>query len=274
MASGTDIAEIKAREILDSRGNPTIEVDVRLSSGVMGRAAVPSGASTGVHEALELRDGDAKRYGGKGVLKAVGNVNTQDRRCAQGLRCHPAGRPRCAADRRSTAPRTRRNLGANAMLGVSLATAHAAAASKKSPALSLPESRRAPHAGADDERAQRRQPRRLQRRHAGVHDRAGRRAHRWPTRFAWAPRFFMRSPACSKKRGQSTNVGDEGGFAPNLSSNEEPIEVILEAIAKAGYKPGADVAHRARPGLERILRTTANTSSRAPTRRRAPPTRW
>src|ERR1700692_550970 len=77
MASGTDIAEIKAREILDSRGNPTVEVDVRLSSGAMGGAAVPSGASTGVHEALELRDGDAKRYGGKGVMKAVGNVNTK-----------------------------------------------------------------------------------------------------------------------------------------------------------------------------------------------------
>src|SRR5271166_6398184 len=132
MASGTDIAEIKAREILDSRGNPTIEVDVRLASGAMGRAAVPSGASTGVHEALELRDGDTKRYGGKGVLKAVANVNTK---IAAALKGFDAIR-QADLDARLIeldGSENKANLGANAMLGVSLATAHAAAASKNLP---------------------------------------------------------------------------------------------------------------------------------------------
>src|SRR5208337_1282611 len=120
MASGTDIAEIKAREILDSRGNPTIEVDVRLASGAMGRAAVPSGASTGVHEALELRDGDTRRYGGKGVLKAVGNVNTKIAAALKGFDAtHQAD-----LDARLIAldgTENKASLGANAMLGVSLA---------------------------------------------------------------------------------------------------------------------------------------------------------
>ena len=132
MASGTDIAEIKAREILDSRGNPTIEVDVRLASGAMGRAAVPSGASTGVHEALELRDGDPKRFGGKGVMKAVGNVNTK---IAAALRGFDATR-QADLDAKLIAldgTENKANLGANAMLGVSLAAAHAAAAAKNLP---------------------------------------------------------------------------------------------------------------------------------------------
>src|SRR4030088_523658 len=122
MGSGTDITEIKAREILDSRGNPTIEVDVLLASGAMGRAAVPSGASTGVHEALELRDGDAKRYGGKGVLKAVGNVNTK---IAEALRGFDATH-QADLDARLIeldGSENKANLGANAMLGVSLASA-------------------------------------------------------------------------------------------------------------------------------------------------------
>ena len=120
MASGSDIAEIKAREILDSRGNPTLEVDVRLSGGAMGRAAVPSGASTGVHEALELRDGDSKRYGGKGVLKAVGNVNL---RIAPKLFGHDATRQADLDAQMFELDHTenKASLGANAMLGVSLA---------------------------------------------------------------------------------------------------------------------------------------------------------
>src|SRR5580692_11206880 len=130
--SATEISEIKAREILDSRGNPTIEVDVRLAGGAMGRAAVPSGASTGVHEALELRDGDAKRYGGKGVRNAVGNVNTK---IATALRGFDATR-QADLDAKLIAldgTENKANLGANAMLGVSLASAHAAAASKNVP---------------------------------------------------------------------------------------------------------------------------------------------
>ena len=132
MASATGIAEIKAREILDSRGNPTIEVDVRLSGGARGRAAVPSGASTGVHEALELRDGDKKRYGGKGVLKAVANVN---RVIAPKLAGFDASRQ---ADLDAQlieldGTENKSKLGANAILGVSLAAAHAAAAAKDLP---------------------------------------------------------------------------------------------------------------------------------------------
>ena len=127
--SATEITEIKAREILDSRGNPTIEVDVRLSGGAVGRAAVPSGASTGVHEALELRDGDLKRYGGKGVLKAVGNVNTLIAPQVRGRDANDqAGLDQCLIELDGTENKS--HLGANAMLGVSLATAHAAAAAK------------------------------------------------------------------------------------------------------------------------------------------------
>src|SRR5271169_3765791 len=127
MAASTEIVEIKAREILDSRGNPTVEVDVRLRGGALGRAAVPSGASTGVHEALELRDGDAKRYGGQGVMQAVGNANTK---IASALHGFDATR-QADLDAKLIAldgTENKANLGANAMLGVSLAAAHAAAA--------------------------------------------------------------------------------------------------------------------------------------------------
>ncbi len=240
MASGTDIAEIKAREILDSRGNPTIEVDVRLASGAMGRAAVPSGASTGVHEALELRDGDAKRYGGKGVLKAVANVNTK---IAAALRGFDATR-QADLDARLIAldgSENKANLGANAMLGVSLATAHAAAAAKNLPLYRYlnPDAHLMPVPMMNVL-------------NGGSHADSSVDMQEFMIVPVGAPTMadavrmgaevFHALASVLKKRGQSTNVGDEGGFAPNLGSNQEPIEVILEAIAKAGYKPGADVA--------------------------------
>ncbi len=240
MASGTDIAEIRAREILDSRGNPTIEVDVRLASGAMGRAAVPSGASTGIHEALELRDGDAKRYGGKGVLKAVANVNTK---IAAALKGFDATR-QAALDAKLIAldgTENKASLGANAMLGVSLATAHAAAAAKNLPLYKYlnPDAHLMPVPMMNVL-------------NGGSHADSSVDMQEYMIVPVGAPTMadavrmgaevFHALAAVLKKRGQSTNVGDEGGFAPNLGSNQEPIEVILEAIAKAGYKPGADVA--------------------------------
>jgi enolase len=240
MASGTDIAEIKAREILDSRGNPTIEVDVRLASGAMGRAAVPSGASTGVHEALELRDGDPKRYGGKGVMKAVANVNTK---IAAALRGFDATR-QADLDAKLIAldgTENKANLGANAMLGVSLAAAHAAAAAKNLPLYR--------YLNAD---AHIMPVPMMNVVNGGKHADSSVDMQEFMIVPCGAPTMaeairmgaevFHALAAVLKKAGHSTNVGDEGGFAPNLKSNEEPIEVILEAISKAGCKPGADVA--------------------------------
>ncbi|HSR57114.1 MAG TPA: phosphopyruvate hydratase, partial [Candidatus Binataceae bacterium] len=240
MASATGIAEIKAREILDSRGNPTIEVDVRLSGGARGRAAVPSGASTGVHEALELRDGDKKRYGGKGVLKAVANVN---RVIAPKLAGFDASRQ---ADLDAQlieldGTENKSKLGANAMLGVSLAAAHAAAAAKDLPLYR--------YLNAD---AHVMPVPMMNVLNGGKHADSSVDMQEFMIVPVGAPTMaeairmgsevFHALAAVLKKRGQSTNVGDEGGFAPNLKSNEEPVEVILEAIAKASYKPGTDVA--------------------------------
>jgi enolase 1/2/3 len=240
MASATGIAGIKAREILDSRGNPTIEVDVRLSGGARGRAAVPSGASTGIHEALELRDGDAKRYGGKGVLKAVANVN---RVIAPKLAGFDASRQTDLDARLIELDGTenKSRLGANAMLGVSLAAAHAAAASKDLPLYR--------YLNSD---AHVMPVPMMNVLNGGKHADSSVDMQEFMIVPVGAPTLaeairmgsevFHALAAVLKKRGQSTNVGDEGGFAPNLKSNEEPVEVILEAIAKAGYKPGTDVA--------------------------------
>jgi enolase 1/2/3 len=240
MPVATQIAEIKAREILDSRGNPTVQVDVRLRGGAFGTAAVPSGASTGVHEALELRDGDPKRYGGKGVLKAVANVNQT---IAAKLKGADATNQR-AIDQTmieldGTANKSK--LGANAMLGVSLAVAHAAAAAKGVPLYLYlnPDARVMPvpmmnvvnggrHADSNVDMQE----------FMIVPVGAGNMADA----VRMGAEVFHALATVLKQRGHSTNVGDEGGFAPNLKSNEEPIEVILEAIAKAGYRPGADVA--------------------------------
>jgi enolase len=240
MAASTEIAEIKAREILDSRGNPTVQVDVRLRGGAFGTAAVPSGASTGVNEALELRDGDAKRYGGKGVLKAVGNVNQA---IAAKLKAADAANQRTIdqtmIELDGTANKSK--LGANATLGVSLAVAHAAAAANGVPLYLYlnPDARVMPvpmmnvlnggrHADSNVDMQE------FMLVPAGAPNMAD--------AVRMGSEVFHALAAVLKKRGHSTNVGDEGGFAPNLKSNEEPIELILEAIAKAGYRPGADVA--------------------------------
>ncbi len=239
MAS-SEITQIHAREILDSRGNPTIEVDLRLHDGSFGRAAVPSGASTGAHEALELRDGDPKRYGGKGVLKAVANVN-------QLIAHHLMGADatdQAAIDRRMLELDGTENLsklGANAILGVSLAAAHAAAACRKLPlylylyreggCLPVPMMNvlnGGRHADSSVD---------MQEFMIVPHG-----ASTFSDALRMGAEVFHKLAAVLKKRGYSTNVGDEGGFAPNLKSNEEPLEAILEAITQAGYRPGDDVA--------------------------------
>ena len=240
MAAKAEIAEIKAREILDSRGNPTIEVDVRLSAGALGRAAVPSGASTGVHEALELRDGDKKRYGGKGVLKAVANVNTV---IAPKLKGADAG-AQAELDNTLLAldgTENKSKLGANAILGVSLAAAHAAAAAKGLPlyrhlnpnghVLPVPMMNVLNGGSHADSNVDMQEFMIV--------------PHGAPT-FAEAIRMgsevFHALGSVLKKLGHSTNVGDEGGYAPNLKNNEEPIELILQAIGNAGYKAGVDMS--------------------------------
>jgi enolase len=236
----TDVELIVAREVLDSRGNPTVEVEAMLMGGAWGRAIVPSGASTGVHEALELRDGDKGRYGGKGVTKAVANVDdviadelfgwdATDQAGIDAYLLELDGTP------------NKGKLGANAMLGVSLAIAHAAAN-----ALQLP----------------------LYRYVGGVHAHVlpvpmmnilngGKHAMDGPDlqefmvmpvgapTFAeglrWGSEVYQALKGVVKAKGYSTGVGDEGGFAPSLKTNEEAIEIILEAVEKAGYKPGEQI---------------------------------
>ena len=239
MAS-SEITQIHAREILDSRGNPTIEVDVRLHDGSMGRAAVPSGASTGAHEVLELRDGDPKRYGGKGVLKAVANVNTVlARKLAGADAADQAGLDRLMLELDGTENLSR--LGANAILGVSLAAAHAAAASRKLPlylhlyrdggCLPVPMMNVLNGGRHADSSVDMQEFMIVPCGAATFHDAV-----------RMGAEVFHKLAAVLRKRGCSTNVGDEGGFAPNLKNNEEPLGAILEAITLAGYRPGDDVA--------------------------------
>ena len=235
------IASVHAREILDSRGNPTVEVDVRLSDGALGRAAVPSGASTGEHEAVELRDGDRKRYAGKGVLTALVNVNREIELEIIGMDAgDQAGLDRklCALDGTPNKER----LGANAILGVSLANAHAAAASAGLPLwkyLGGPTARRMPvpmfnilnggkHA-TDSTDFQEFMVMPLG-------------APSYKEGLRWAVEVYHALAKVLTKMGHQTNVGDEGGFAPSLGGNEPAIDVILEAIAAAGYEAGKDVA--------------------------------
>lgn len=236
----TMIEDIYAREILDSRGNPTVEVEVVLISGAVGRAAIPSGASTGAHEALELRDGEEKRYGGKGVLKAVENVNEK---IAEGLigwdALDQAGIDAFLVGLDGTPNKS--NLGANATLGVSLAVAKAAA-----DALDLPLYRYLGGVGANT------LPVPLMNiLNGGKHAAdstdlqefmiapAG--APNFSEALRWGTEVYHSLKAVLKKKGYNTNVGDEGGFAPSLGSNEEAIEVILAAIEKTGYKAGEDI---------------------------------
>jgi enolase len=238
--SSTSITDIRAREILDSRGNPTIEVDVHLAGGAMGRAAVPSGASTGVHEAVELRDGDPKRYGGKGVRKAIANVVDLIAPKLKGIDA-TAQKEIDARLIALDATANKSKLGANATLGVSLAIAHAAAAAQAAPLYR--------YLAADAHVLPVPMMNVL---NGGKHADSSVDMQEFMIVPQGAPSFaealrmgaevFHTLATVLKKRGHSTNVGDEGGFAPNLKSNEEPIELLLEAITKAGYRPGPDVA--------------------------------
>jgi enolase len=235
------ITTLQAREILDSRGNPTLEVDVRLAGGALGRAAVPSGASTGEHEAVELRDGDKGRYQGKGVQKALRNVLETIAPRVLGMDAFDQARlDRLLVELDGTPNKGK--LGANALLGVSLAAAKAAAV-----ALELP----------------------LYRYLGGVHARTlpvplmnvlngGKHADNnvdlqefmlvplgapsFREALRWGAEVFHTLAGVLKQRGLATAVGDEGGFAPNLQSNEEALKVLVEAIEKAGYRPGSQVA--------------------------------
>ena len=234
------IVQLKAREILDSRGNPTVEVDVRLDDGATGRAGVPSGASTGTREALELRDGDKGRFGGKGVTKAVAHVNELIAPAVKGLD---------AADQAGLDARllaldgtpTKAKLGANAILGVSMAAARAAAASAGLPlyrylggvdATLLPVPMlNVLNGGAHADNSVDFQEFMI----APVGAPSFREALRW------AAECYHALKSTQKAKGLGTGVGDEGGFAPNLKANVEAVEVILAAIQKAGFKPGTDV---------------------------------
>jgi enolase len=236
----TRIDHIHAREILDSRGNPTVEADVTLRSGVMGRAAVPSGASTGEHEAVELRDGDPKRYGGKGVLKAVGNVNQVIAPNLKGLNSLDQREVDRVLIELDGTP-NKSNLGANAILAASLANARAAANHQKLPlyrylgggaANTLPvPMMNIINGGAHADNNVDFQEFMVVPVGAGKFSEALR----------MGAEIFHTLKSVLKKKGYATSVGDEGGFAPNLKSNEEAVETILEAMTQAGYQSGRDV---------------------------------
>ena len=236
----TTIIDVFAREILDSRGNPTVEVDVILEDGSMGRAAVPSGASTGEHEAVELRDGDKGRYLGKGVQKAVNNVNeiiadeiieldATEQVYIDKLLCELDGTP------------NKSKLGANAILGVSMAVCKAAANSLEMPLYQYiggPNAKTLPvpmmnilNGGSHADNNVDLQEFMIM--PAG--------ADNFAEALRMGAEVFHTLKSVLKKKGYSTSVGDEGGFAPNLSSNEEALQVIVEAIEKAGFKPGKDL---------------------------------
>jgi enolase len=240
----TTITQIHAREILDSRGNPTLEADVTLSDGSVGRAAVPSGASTGSREAVELRDGDKSRYLGKGVKNAVANVNGVIAQALKGF----DGADQTGLDKKLIAldgTPNKGRLGANALLGISLANAHAVAASKKQPLwqylATLSPQPSGPHLPVPMMNIV----------NGGAHADNNVDIQEFMVLPVGLPSFsealragveiFHSLKSVLKKKGLSTAVGDEGGFAPDLKSNEEAVETILEAIGKAGYKAGQDV---------------------------------
>ena len=231
------IKDIKAREILDSRGNPTVEVDVILENGVMGRAAVPSGASTGIREALELRDNDKNRYMGKGVLKAVNNVNTEIRDLVIGME----STNQKEIDYKMIeldGTETKSRLGANAMLGVSMAVLKASANEKNIPLYKyIGNGKTLPvpmmnilNGGAHADNKLDFQEFMIIPQASTIKERV-----------RIGAEVFHNLKNVLKSKGLATSVGDEGGFAPNLGSNTEGFELIMEAIKKAGYVPGVDV---------------------------------
>ncbi len=243
---------IIGREILDSRGNPTVEVEVYLEDGAMGRAAVPSGASTGVHEALELRDGDENRYGGKGVHKAVVNINTVIADEIEGMFATEQEEIDALMLEIDGTP-NKSKLGANAILGVSLAVAKAAAMSTGQPLyryLGGVSARTLPvpmmnilNGGA----------------HTGWQSTDFQEfmvmpvgAENFREGLRWGAEIYHNLKKVLKKKGFSTNVGDEGGFAPALKNDEEAVESILEAIQAAGYQPGEDVLIALDPAVSEL----------------------
>jgi enolase len=241
----TKILKVHGREILDSRGNPTVEADVRLEGGAVGRAAVPSGASTGEHEAIELRDGDKSHYFGKGVLKAVGHVNNEIARAVTGM--NAADQP--ALDRRmieADGTPNKSKFGANAILAGSMAAARAAAAASGQALYKY----LAKYSG--DPSANTLPVPMMNILNGGAHADNSVDVQEFMVMPLGAPNFhealrwgvevFHNLKAVLKKNGYSTAVGDEGGFAPNLKSNEEALERVLEAITAAGYKPGEQIA--------------------------------
>ncbi len=241
----TKIAKVHARQVIDSRGNPTVEADVILEGDVQGRAAVPSGASTGEHEALELRDGDKGRYSGKGVLKAVANVNGEIARAVAGSD---------AADQRGLDHKmitldgtpTKSRLGANAILAVSMAAARAAAAATKQPLYKYLSKY------SSDRSANLLPVPMMNILNGGAHADSSVDFQEFMVMPAGAPNFsealrwgveiFHALKSSLKKRGYNTAVGDEGGFAPSCKSNEEAIQIVVEAISAAGYTPGEQVS--------------------------------
>ncbi len=240
MAGDMIIKNMTGREILDSRGNPTVEVDVVLKSGVMGRAAVPSGASTGEHEAVELRDGDKKRYMGKGVLKAVSNVNGELSSALKGKDASDqTALDKAMIELDGTENKSR--LGANAILGISMAAAKAAANYKKVPlyrylggdkANTLPvPMMNILNGGAHADNNVDLQEFMIMPKGAGNFSEALR----------MGSEIFQNLKKILKKKNLSTAVGDEGGFAPDLKSNQEAIEVILQAVEQTGYRVGKDI---------------------------------
>ncbi len=241
----TKITRVHARQVLDSRGNPTVEADVVLESGALGRAIVPSGASTGEHEALELRDGDKSKYLGKGVLKAVENVNSEIAKAVVGTDAadqRDLDRKMIALD--GTASKSR--LGANAILAVSMAAARASAISLKKPLYKYLAHYSSDHSGNLLPVPM------MNILNGGAHADSSVDFQEFMAMPVGAPTFsealrwgvevFHSLKAALKKHGYSTAVGDEGGFAPSCKSNEEAIQIVVEAIAAAGYKPGQQVA--------------------------------
>ena len=250
-----EITKIAGREILDSRGNPTVEADVYLADGSMGRAAVPSGASTGEHEAVELRDGDKSRYLGKGTRIAVENIATHIAPALLGA----------DAERQSSIDHlmlsldgtpNKSKLGANAILAVSMATARAAAASQQTPlyrylggvnACLLPvPMMNILNGGAHADNSV--DPQEFMIVPYG--------AEKFSEALRWGAEVFHTLKGVLKKRGYSTSVGDEGGFAPNLKSNEEALDVVLEAIGKAGYTPGDQIGIALDPAASEFFETS------------------
>lgn len=234
------IIEVHARQILDSRGNPTVEVDVLTDGGYMGRAAVPSGASTGIHEAVELRDGDKKKYVGKGVLKAVKNVNTSINEALIGHEIsEQAAIDQAMIDLDGTPNKAK--LGANAILAVSMAVAKAAAEEA-----GLPLYR---YIGGSNARTLPVPMMNIINGGAHADNKIDFQefmimpvgATSFSEGLRWGTEIFHTLKGVLKKKGYSTNVGDEGGFAPNIQSNEEAIETVLESITQAGYKAGSQI---------------------------------